>query len=151
MSSLDTKVLLRKIKLFVRDPWKFCKIICEKAYRFFQPMRKNYRKKFKMTLKQWLLYHQGNIVFSDPDLEWLVEPGGRTCLTIKQRGRGHSLLSVVLSPLDTRQWALEVEVVNWLDIMPKHIGMMRSLVSAVGERIQTDTLSKILEELTRER
>jgi len=51
-------------------------------------------------------------------------------------------------PLDPRQWVLEVEDLNWLEIMPKHVKTMRSLVLSVSEYIQVSELSKILEELT---
>ena len=35
----------------------------QKIWRIFRPMRKAYRRKFRMRLRQWLIYHQGNIVF----------------------------------------------------------------------------------------
>lgn len=47
----------RKIKEYIR---KFY----QRAYRFFHPMGKEYQRLFKMSLRQWLLYHQRNIVFN---------------------------------------------------------------------------------------
>lgn len=49
--------LLWGIRLLMRSPREFC----QKAYRFLRPMRKEYRGRFRMSLSQWLLYHQRNI------------------------------------------------------------------------------------------
>jgi len=39
------------------------KSLFKKLRRKYRPMRKYYRKRFNMTLKEWTLYHQKNIVF----------------------------------------------------------------------------------------
>lgn len=48
--------LARAFKLFAANPGKFYR-------RVFRALGKEYRKRFKMTLAQWLLYHQREIVF----------------------------------------------------------------------------------------
>lgn len=50
-------LMLRMSKLLMRDPYKFFK----RVHRFFRPMEKEYRKRFGINLRQWLLYHHKNI------------------------------------------------------------------------------------------
>jgi len=43
--------------------WKNPKLFFKKFKTRIRPMRKDYRKRFQMNLKEWILYHQKNIVF----------------------------------------------------------------------------------------
>lgn len=51
----------RGLSMGVRNP----KLFVSKLQRRLRPMRADYRKRYKMTLAEWLLYHQNNVVFSD--------------------------------------------------------------------------------------
>ena len=54
------KLLSNGLKLFNKSPIVFLK----RVYRMVFPIRNDYRKCFNMTLRQWLIYHQKNIVFN---------------------------------------------------------------------------------------
>jgi len=49
------------IRLLLRDPRNGVKRIA----RFLRPMRKDYRRRFQMTLRDWLLYHQRQVGFTE--------------------------------------------------------------------------------------
>ncbi|MBL7068352.1 MAG: class I SAM-dependent methyltransferase [Candidatus Omnitrophica bacterium] len=52
-------ILFKRTKLFIQDPRKFI----QDARRFLRPVPGEYRKWSSMSLKDWLLYHQKEIVF----------------------------------------------------------------------------------------
>ena len=47
------------LRSLFRDPLLFP----GKVYRYFRPMRRYYRRRFGISLRQWTLYHHNNIVF----------------------------------------------------------------------------------------
>lgn len=51
------QILSRGIKPLKRNLRKFY----QRGHQSFPQMKKEYRKRFKMSLNQWLLYHQRNI------------------------------------------------------------------------------------------
>lgn len=59
MGRYNVQVLFGRIKIFFMNFHLFW----QKNRRIFRPMRKDYRRKFNMKLRQWLIYHQKNIVF----------------------------------------------------------------------------------------
>lgn len=59
LSSLSPRRFQRAFLLLWRDPAEFRR----RARRKYLPMRKDYRKRFEMTLGEWMLYHQTQIVF----------------------------------------------------------------------------------------
>lgn len=54
------QTLSEVINLFLKNPLIFCKNV----FKIFRPTRNDYRKIFNMTLGQWMIYHQKNIVFN---------------------------------------------------------------------------------------
>ncbi len=54
------------VRLLLSDPKRFCSKswgAFRSAFRVFQPMRADYRRRLDMTLREWLVYHHKNIVF----------------------------------------------------------------------------------------
>jgi cephalosporin hydroxylase len=59
MGSYRLEMLWEAMQMLVKNPRGFMQTF----RRVFEPMREDYRKRLDMTLKEWLIYHQTNIVF----------------------------------------------------------------------------------------
>lgn len=57
---MNIRTAVKGISLLLRNPQQFAQY----AYKLIRPMRKEYRQRFDMTLREWLLYHQNNITFN---------------------------------------------------------------------------------------
>ena len=57
---MNLKNIIKKTKLLIRDPREFCRT----ASRSIRPVPQPYRRNFRMNLRQWLLYHHKNVVFT---------------------------------------------------------------------------------------
>jgi cephalosporin hydroxylase len=57
----STETLKNAALLLLESPRQFYR----QVLRFFRPMRGDYRKRFRMSLRQWLLYHQRNVVLKE--------------------------------------------------------------------------------------
>lgn len=58
MKGFNQKLLSKGFNLLIQNPSEFSK----KLYRLIRPMRKDYRKRFRMSLKQWIINHQMNVI-----------------------------------------------------------------------------------------
>ncbi|MGD0552335.1 MAG: CmcI family methyltransferase [Sedimentisphaerales bacterium] len=59
MSEHILETLWKSIKMLVTNPRSFVRTL----RRVFEPMRQDYQKRLNMSLREWLIYHQQNIVF----------------------------------------------------------------------------------------
>lgn len=55
--------IVRAAALLLRDPAEFRRRARRKYFPMNTPLRKEYRRRFQMTLEEWMLYHQTDIVF----------------------------------------------------------------------------------------
>jgi cephalosporin hydroxylase len=56
--TLDRHLIRRGAEVLVTDPREFWR----RTTRYARPMRRDYRRRFKVTLRQWLLYHSNDIM-----------------------------------------------------------------------------------------
>jgi cephalosporin hydroxylase len=66
MLDLTTEKIGRGFRLLFRDPaelWRGVRKISSRVPRQMRPMRKDYRERFEMTLKEWTIHHQNQIHF----------------------------------------------------------------------------------------
>jgi cephalosporin hydroxylase len=66
MLDLTTGKIGRGFRLLFRDPgelWHGVRRISHRVHLQMRPMRKDYRERFEMTLKEWTIHHQNQIAF----------------------------------------------------------------------------------------
>ena len=61
------ELLPRALKLLLTDPRR----LMRRGWRLIRPMRGDYRRKFRMTLRQWLLFNEQEIAFGKPRCRWM--------------------------------------------------------------------------------
>jgi len=65
---LDREAVVKGVATLVSDPVEFGR----KLHRLLRPMRRDYRRRFQMRLREWLLYHHREVVFTQS--RWLGVP-----------------------------------------------------------------------------